>query len=142
MAYVTRQGVRIKRAKTMIADMYKNKCVERAISTMRAALGYETVLPLDWNNDLAERKIHDIIDLIDKSFPGREIRIWCTEDHWNKSGAQNCEFEGPSAVAYGEWNNLYLFAFVYFGTSNGHMVIGWPAVYGDMSLGLTVAVRL
>ncbi len=125
----------------MIAAMHKDKCVERSISTMRAALGYNNPLPPDWNSNTEKREVYQVINLINKSFPGREIRIWCTDENWKKSDAPNCEFAGQS-ITCGEWGNEYIFGFTYHGPDRGHMVVGWPTAFGDMEICLTVAVRL
>jgi len=125
----------------MIADTFENKCVGRAISTMRAALGgYATGLPDDWPADV-EPEVPDIINLVSISFPDRDVKIWCTEKNWHKARTGHCEYMGDY-VERGSWSNSYLFAFTYHDNRRGHMVIGWPIMYGDMTLGLVIAVGI
>ena len=128
----------------MIADMFENKCLDRAVSTMRAALGYETGLPDNWPlHPIDDREIPNAIEMIDSSFDGREILMWCTEENWDKVSKRVCnaKYQGCFASAT-EDSNLYLYAFTYHGDSIGHIVVGWPVAYGDMSIGMMVAVKI
>ena len=126
----------------LIADTYDKGCVDRAISTMRAALGYNTALPEGWNPK--SRNTADVIRLAGMSFPGREVKVWCTEENWNKiERAENMIYEGAHLTP-GKWCNSYLFGFVYGPPDGdiGHMVVGWPIAYGDMQMSLTIGVKI
>lgn len=126
-----------------IADMYEGKCVDRAISTMRLALGYKSGLPKNnWSEiTTSDRDVTTVIEMLDISFPGREIKTWCTNENWEKAKTENTNFMGRSAICNRE-SNSYLFAFSYHGDTNGHMVVGWPVAYGEKEIGLIVGVMI
>jgi len=126
----------------LIANTYDKGCVERAISTMRAALGYDTALPEGWNPK--SREADDVIRLASMSFPGREVKVWCIEEDWNKiERVENMVYEGVYLTS-GEWCNSYLFGFVYGPPDGGigHMVVGWPIAYDGIQVSLTIGVKI
>jgi len=120
--------------------VYNGECVERAVFTMRAALGYNTAAPRGWNP--GARCTADVVSLVGNSFPDRIVKAWCTKECWeNATPTKNMVYSGTEIIN-GKWSNDYLFAFVYGTETEGHMVIGWPSAYGDMKLSLTIGVRL
>jgi hypothetical protein len=122
-----------------IAATSDGRCVERAISTMRAALGYETGLPDDWPN-LPHKSVPTVIGLCDLAFPDREVLVWCNKKrHWRPG--VNSLYQGEAINRGPQWDG-YLFAFVYEGSDYAHMVVGWPTAYGDMKITLAVGVRM
>lgn len=127
----------------MIADMYESKCVDRAISTMRMALGYENGLPykFPFGISIEGRAIPQVITMFDRSFPEREICIWCSVAEWELAIVSNSKYMGTFAKC-SDVCNLYLYAFTYHGGGKGHIVVGWPVAYGDMSIGLIVGVKI
>jgi hypothetical protein len=129
----------------MIADTMFNKCVDRAISTMRMALGYEEGIPDDWPIvvDATHPGKEEIIAALPFAFPDREVIVWSTEEDWEAANvnAPNVSYNGTDVVC--DWND-YLVAFAYGSDDDGrgHMVVGYPKVYGDTKLVLVVAVRI
>ncbi len=123
----------------MIADMFENKCVERAISTIRMALGYTQGLPDNYPS-FEEKRPYHVIELFDLCFSDRDIKVWTTEEFW-KLSKSNSTYMGTNWEIHKKWDK-YLFAFAYENKTNGHMVVGWPSVYGDMCVSLVIAVKI
>ena len=126
----------------MIADMSESKCVDRAVSTMRLALGYNSGLPDNWPlYPVGTRGVPQLIEMLDHSFPGREIIVYCHRENWDKTSVENIDYGGTLAECTNECNK-YLHAFTYDGDGIGHMVVGWPVAYGDMSISMLVSVKI
>jgi len=126
-----------------IASADNGHCVERAISTMRLALGYEKGLPDGW--PIEEKKNgFRLAHLCGMAFPGREVKVW------GESGGKYVDL--PENVIYcGNTpdRNLclddWLFAFSYFTThpiEKAHIVIGEYTSYGIERLCWYMAVRI
>jgi len=122
----------------MIANQFDGKCVERAISTMRMALGYEQGLPDNYAPK--GKRPHNVIELFDLSFSDRDRKVWTSNEFWDLADSDSTYMETYWEPAM-EWND-YLFAFAYEHKDGGHMVVGWPSVYGDMKVSLVVAVKI
>jgi hypothetical protein len=119
-------------------------CVERAISTMRLALGYETGLPEGWP---VEIKKHPgiIAQLSGMAFPGHEVFAWLGPDYLYGPLQENIHY-GGSACPLDEvdWDRM-LTAFAYgdLADEHSHMVIGNPITYGEnVQVNLILCVQI
>ena len=120
-------------------------CVARAISTMRAALGYRFGLPRKWVKlpiaNVGTRSVSDIVAALPECFPRHKILIYCQND---------ADFSTPTTsridvlsdpYTYGPNQDKHLWAYAYQTTWNsGHMVVGNPTP--DINVLLVFGVSL
>lgn len=126
-----------------ISASSNGRCVDRAVSTMRAALGYDTALPEGWDNNVENRHNHHVITLFHRAFPDREVLVWCSEESWNQS-EQLLNWMGGSITSGEKWDD-YLFAFAYETNKEkkkSHMVLGWPSGDENLRVGIALAVKI
>lgn len=116
-----------------------NNCVNRAFSTMRAALSLDPLLPFKMME--GNTKPLDIVRECGKCFPECDVYIWCS-----KNSFVNCELN----VHYcGEWYHStfddasYIIAFSYCSNDGlyAHLVIGQPVLYDNMEGSICIAVK-
>jgi hypothetical protein len=108
-----------------IAGTYGNKCVDRGISTMRAALG------IPGRFEVPDNYGPRFTNWLPDAFPGRRIKIWHS-DKGEFSGVrgERWEYCGNCYEATPESDN-WLTAFTYHDApcEHGHFVIGEPITY-------------
>jgi hypothetical protein len=128
----------------MIAKQTGNNCVNRALSTMRLALGYEMGTPL-WATD-GEKATDQIVREVGFWFPKHKVIIACGKENVHEFN-DNCEYIGNFIPGSFNWDD-YLVAFSYYIPDSesakqvSHFVIGVPALYGDMKANIAVCVEL
>jgi len=126
-----------------ISGTFKNRCVERAITTMRAALGYDDEPP----RDLFPAGIidYEILDRLPLAFVGRAIRVYHSDSgKFEALRSSAWEYMG-SIYNTTEGSNNWLTAFAYADSDeseSGHMAIGEPVVYEGTKLLLVFSVEL
>ena len=128
--------------KGMIAGANGGNCVQRAISTMRLALGYETPLPENWRP--GGKATRELVGALSDWFPGREIFIACLPVVIaGKTLPPSMKYLGTGF----DWGvdvdlDEYLVAFTYkMDESHSHILIGTPAGLND-SLQVVFGVSL
>jgi len=113
---------------SQIAHSSNGNCVQRAISTMRLALGYSTGLPDNWpTGHIID---YDLPALLPLAFPNRKIRVWHADtEKWSKG----CDYQGTE-YNYTLINDLYLTAFAYHNEdcTKSHAVVGEPVSYNGI----------
>jgi hypothetical protein len=124
-----------------IADAFGGRCADRAISTMRAALGYDIGLPDGWPLN-SSPGVDEIVTALPMAFPGREVKVWCLLKNWEAADIDGDILYCGTSLQWEKECDTYLFAFTYGRGDAGHMVVGFPSVYGDMELSLAIAVRI
>ena len=118
-----------------IAGTSGDRCLDRAISTMRLALGYKTGLP-DTMPKLGQRHISQVVCALPIFFPDHRVKVWCTAKDYTE--APNLTHQGEESR--GGQDDL-LMAFAYRVNENEeHIVVGEPA--GDLSVSLIFGVEL
>lgn len=127
----------------MIAKQSGNNCVNRALSTMRLALGYEEGTPEQIVH--GEKYPSQILEKVGYWFPEHIVRVMCSKEERQKalSLAENCEYLGDNIPDSFDWDS-YLTAFSYKvgkGTES-HFVIGVPTLYDNMCSSIVVCVKL
>lgn len=116
-------------------------CVERGISTMRLALGYETGLPKGWPIDIIKRN-KQVIQLCGLAFPDRQVLGWWEYEN-NYKIPQNVLHKGRDWKSRPDMDN-YLSAFTYGENGNDfvHFVVGEPVWHGNIQINIIIAVSL
>lgn len=129
--------------KNDIAPGSFERCVVRAISTARLALGYETGLPYPVKDGAQYPR--ELCSLMADSFPDRQIIMLADQVFWTilaKEGWSlpdnitfwtkiNPDWKAPIPCAL-EDKYLWIFGYHFLGTK-GHIVIGCP-IKGDTDL--------
>ena len=119
---------------TIIAATASGKCVQRGLSTMRAALGYKTGLPETWEDK--RYKVVDILKVLHSVFLGRKLRVWHGDMYSTKDlRSPHWEYMGDT-YSTTEESDDWLMAFAYRGDdeTEGHFLIGEPVCYGSSSV--------
>lgn len=127
----------------IVAAASNARCVDRAFSTIRAVLGYDTALPDGWDKNIGNRDPSNLISRSVQAFPKHQVLVWCLEKNWDKCGErEHVEYMGEHITSGEEWDN-YLFAFAYGIEEEGcgHMVVGWPTAFGQMEISFVLAVN-
>ena len=118
--------------------------MNRAIATMRLALGYTTALPDGWEG-ITSLPTGDFLNRIQEAFPDRRIVVVCSKamSEFLVPTQQNIEYYGDRMTTdtlehkFGK----YLWAFSYYITDSViHMVIGVPILNKDMTMHFAIAV--
>ena len=113
-------------------------CVERGISTMRMALGYEKGLPQKWPVDLP-KKVEQLVRLCGLAFPDRAVQAWYDN---------SLTFSLPHNVTrMGEWRpqsnyDDWLTAFAYENKekTSAHFVVGEPGCMDKVMLVISIKI--
>ena len=109
-----------------IADASNGRCVARAFSIMRLALGYKEPLPfpIDFSPDGSQMP-----GLIGECFPNHNILLWCEESAIEGADIPS-NIEHLGTCPDGQSLNEYLWSFSYTekDESQAHFVIGSPAL--------------
>ena len=126
---------------TKIAGASGGRCVQRAISTMRLALGYAEGLP-DWWGNRANVLDYELCPLLSELFPEHHVRVWHS-DHGDFEGLRDgFEYMGSSYTT--PEDDIWLTAFIYLNKAKdtGHCAIGEPVTYDHLPIALMWAVEL
>ena len=115
-----------------IAAASSSRCYNRAISTMRLALGYGKGLPKGWKLNGAT-KFKDVVNTLGKAFPSHKVVLCVTPNHYKYLATNNylisdIQIESDMFSLVDKYQDEYLWAFNYRNNDNsdGHIVIGLP----------------
>ena len=127
---------------TKIAGTYNRRCVARALSTMRLALGIDGDMP-DVPADVIDCSIPDFLP---SAFPAKAIRVWHSDSgHFNGLRSTAWSYQGSryeSSPEVDDW--LTAFCYSHPEAQVGHCVIGEPAPYvpgAEISLIFSVKIE-
>lgn len=120
----------MKRNAKEIAAASGSRCYNRAMSTMRLALGYRTGLPKGWpyNGTVSFR---NVVKSLTTAFPKHNVYLCVSQptcDMLIDSGYQQSRvrFEPSVLDLVTEREDDFLWAFQYEGKKDGHIVLGVP----------------
>lgn len=108
-----------------IANGSNSHCIERGISTMRLALGYEKGLPDNW--EIGERDVLGLIYALGLAFPDHKVLAWYNEAGPAKT-LPNVQAWQTNEMPDLTWDE-YLIAFAYGEDGRSHFVIGTPTQF-------------
>lgn len=117
---------------TEIAPISDYGCLQRGVSTMRLALGYEKGLPDNWSITTggldSEWTLVDELYAVLESFPRHHVRIICEDVQAKIWGLGRDEYHGLPRTNIFKYEDTHIFAFSYMHNRFGacHFLIGHP----------------
>lgn len=123
-----------------VCGSFNNHCVERGISTMRLALGYDEPLPKNWPTNIRKRS-KQLAQLCGLAFPDREVQVWL-----DYKGAYKLPKNVTFAGTYYKYKDRddCLAAFTYGAKESdfSHFVVGVPCFCGIEEVQFIMLVSL